>query len=470
MQDPNGPPSHHGAGVDHAPPPPPPDFAQIMNPDFWNRWSQGRGWDDHADAWAHGPHAHGRRRGGGGFGRRSGFFRHGRHGGEDNNNNNEEAERTAAGSDDDDNEAFPPEYISDDEVAAATAAAEAEKKGANRGEKDASPDTMMQDDNAQDPPEEVPNADEPAHHRGGRRHGGRRGGGGGGGPFAGFGGREGGFHHGGRRGGPRGPHGHHHGGPPPPPFGGPFGAMFGGGGGHPRRHSRGPHGHHHHGPPGGAPPMFEAFFGPPRGPHHGPPHGFGGGPRGPRHHHRGPSGTGAGAGGAFDLSALMAALANHPAAQQVREYIERLQGQGRNGDDDNAMTPNSSDDGMEDAVASFSPPLDLFEQADRWVLHLAVPGAKKEDVGVNWDAQRSVLSVGGVVHRAGDEEFLRGLVSGERSVGLFSREVRLPFAGRGAKEEVDAEGIEAKMEEGVLVINVPKVEKDWTEVKRVEIQ
>lgn len=434
MSGPNGPPHHppHGAGVDHAPPPPP-GVPPFMNPDFWNRWSQQRpGWESFAGPsegrWGHGPHgrhahAHGRRRGGRGG-------RHGRNSGED------EPERGVSAHEITDDEAFPPEYISDEEVAAATAAAEAEKKGAG-GEKDGSPDTMMQDDDAADPPEEIPNPDEPSHPR---HHGGRHGRRGGRGGFA----REGfaGHHH--KRGGPRGgPRGAHHRGPSP------FGL-----GGEPRRRSRGPHGHHHGPPP--PPPFFEAFFGPQRGPH---------GPHG--HHHRGPPPPPTG--GAFDLRGLMAALANHPAAQQVREYIERMQQGTTNNEDNRAMTPGSSDD--EDGMgASFSPPLDLFELADRWVLHLAVPGAKKEDVGVNWDGDRSILGINGVVYRPGDEQFLQGLVSGERSVGLFSREVRLPPAEKRTKEEVNSDGIEAKMEEGVLVITVPKVEKDWTEVKRVEIQ
>lgn len=173
------------------------------------------------------------------------------------------------------------------------------------------------------------------------------------------------------------------------------------------------------------------------------------------------------------MRGLLGALANHPAGQQVREYIERLQqgdqtaAGGNNEHRDMTCGSSADEDGME---ASFSPPLDLFELADRWVLHLAVPGAKKEDVGVNWVADRSVLSISGVVYRPGDEQFLQGLFSGERSVGLFSREVRLPPVDKKAKEDVDSDGIEAKMEEGVLVITVPKLEKDYVEVKRVNIQ
>jgi len=35
---------------------------------------------------------------------------------------------------------------------------------------------------------------------------------------------------------------------------------------------------------------------------------------------------------------------------------------------------------------------------------------------------------------------------------------------------VDGDAISAKLEDGVLIVTVPKVEKEWTEVKRVDIQ
>lgn len=153
----------------------------------------------------------------------------------------------------------------------------------------------------------------------------------------------------------------------------------------------------------------------------------------------------------------------------MREFLERAQG-ANNNNRTRGAGESSGDDANDN---SFTPPVDLFEQPDRWVLHFALPGAKKEDVGVNWDADRSVLSVSGVVHRPGDEKFISGLVSGERSVGMFSREVGLPPAGQDSrgdsKEEVNAEGIVAKMEDGVLVVTVPKVERGWTEVRKVDI-
>lgn len=156
----------------------------------------------------------------------------------------------------------------------------------------------------------------------------------------------------------------------------------------------------------------------------------------------------------------------------MREYLERAQNAtGNDTTNDRAAAENEeSNDSSDEDVESFAPPVDIFETATSWVLHVAVPGAKKEDVGVNWDADKSVLGVSGVVYRPGDEAFLQGLVSGERRVGLFARDVRLPPEGSETKDEVESEGIAAKMEDGVLVVTVPKVEKEWTEVRKVDIE
>lgn len=425
-----------GAGVDRAPPG---SFGQppFTSPEFWQRWVQSRGWEDwNQDPWGPGPH--GRHGHGHGFGRRGRGHgprggpggRHGRHGSD---------AHTPDGSD---NEAFPPEYITDDEVAAAVAegekAKEQNEKERDKGEMDVdSPNTVGRDEpTAEDPPEEIPDESGDRRRHRGCGHRGRRGRGG----FGGF-----------------GPHDHHrrgsrHHGPPPPPF---TGGFFGG----------------PHGPAPPFPPFLQGLFGP--GPH-------GPGPHGHPHHppppppppHQGPHGPhareGPGAGPSFDFGPWAAAFSGHPFAQRMREFLERAQG-ANNNNRTRGAGEGSGDDADDN---SFTPPVDLFEQPDRWVLHFALPGAKKEDVGVNWDADRSVLSVSGVVHRPGDEEFIRGLVSGERSVGLFSREVGLPPAGQDkgdSKEEVNAEGIVAKMEDGVLVVTVPKVERGWTEVRKVDI-
>lgn len=187
----------------------------------------------------------------------------------------------------------------------------------------------------------------------------------------------------------------------------------------------------------------------------------GGGPgphRGPRHFHgpHPPPPPYSGQGFPFDFGGYMRGWANHPLFQNIREHAQRFQeAQSGNG--------NETDN-------SFTPPVDIFDTERAFILHVALPGAKKEDIGVNWDADRSVLNIAGVVHRPGDEEFLSTLTSSERKVGLFERNVTLPPPGSDERDEVDGLGITAKMEDGVLVITVAKVEKEWTEIRKVDIE
>jgi len=232
---------------------------------------------------------------------------------------------------------------------------------------------------------------------------------------------------------------------PVPPFGGP------------RHHHR--HHHHHHGFRGRGGRCGRGGGGPGmRGPH---------GPHG--HHHHGPPPPYApGAGGfPFSFGPMMHAFAQSPFGHNLRDYLNRAAGAGDNDDNNN----NNNDD-----VESFTPPVDVFRTPGGWVLHIAVPGAKKDDIGVNWDTDKAVLSVSGVVHRPGDEVFLEGLVSGERRVGLFRRDVKLPPPGAEAatngreRDEVDVDNISARMEDGILVVVVPMVEREWTEVRKVDIE
>ncbi|EPE29579.1 HSP20-like chaperone [Glarea lozoyensis ATCC 20868] len=190
------------------------------------------------------------------------------------------------------------------------------------------------------------------------------------------------------------------------------------------------------------------------------PHGHG--PRGWGGHPRGPPPPPFGGPGGFDMSGLMQALSNHPLAQAFRGFAEQAPGNGTDQQRSGTIVSENDD------VNSFVPPVDVFSTERAYVLHIALPGAKKEDVGVHWDEDKGVLNIAGVVYRQGDEEFLQTLAQSERKVGVFERIVKLP-PGDAEKEEVDGAMITAKLEDGVLVVTVPKVEKEWTEVKKVDI-
>lgn len=117
----------------------------------------------------------------------------------------------------------------------------------------------------------------------------------------------------------------------------------------------------------------------------------------------------------------------------------------------------------------FTPAVDLFDTPDSFVIHVALPGAIKEDIGINYDFDNAELQVSGVVHRPGNEEFQKHLVDGERRVGAFDRKIKLESNGKTVP--VDADGITAKLENGLLEVTVPKLRKaDEPEKKKINIE
>jgi HSP20 family protein len=116
----------------------------------------------------------------------------------------------------------------------------------------------------------------------------------------------------------------------------------------------------------------------------------------------------------------------------------------------------------------FAPDVDVFDTESAFVVHLSLPGAQKEDIGVSWDADKSELTVAGVVHRPGDEEFLKSLALDERKVGAFERKVRLGT--RASPAAVDIDGISARLDNGILYVDVPKLNSDFVEVRKVDIE
>lgn len=59
---------------------------------------------------------------------------------------------------------------------------------------------------------------------------------------------------------------------------------------------------------------------------------------------------------------------------------------------------------------------------------------------------KSELQISGVVHRNGDEEFLKTLKFSERNAGVFEKKVRL--GDRRSPAAVDIDGITARLENG----------------------
>ncbi|KAG6007648.1 hypothetical protein E4U21_005729 [Claviceps maximensis] len=118
---------------------------------------------------------------------------------------------------------------------------------------------------------------------------------------------------------------------------------------------------------------------------------------------------------------------------------------------------------------TFAPDLDVFETPERFYVHASLPGAKKEDIKVSWDPNTYELGIEGVISRPGGDEELpaKTMTVGERQIGSFRRNVYL--GSHVDSEKVNAGGLTAVMEDGVLVINVPSQEHDEKEIKHITV-
>ena len=101
------------------------------------------------------------------------------------------------------------------------------------------------------------------------------------------------------------------------------------------------------------------------------------------------------------------------------------------------------------AGRSWVPAMDVAELSDAYVIHAELPGVSPEQVELSFE--QNVLTVRGdkpAGYPAPSEGEIR-LFAAERVHGSFERAIRLP-------EFVDSEGIEARFDNGLLTVTVPK--------------
>lgn len=109
---------------------------------------------------------------------------------------------------------------------------------------------------------------------------------------------------------------------------------------------------------------------------------------------------------------------------------------------------------------NFIPSLNTREGDDAYYVDLDLPGVKKEDVKV--EINDNVLTVSG--KRNVKEEFKNDdYYKVESKYGEFVRKIMLP-------ENIDVDSIQAELENGVLEIVIPKLEKVKEESKKIEIK
>ena len=95
------------------------------------------------------------------------------------------------------------------------------------------------------------------------------------------------------------------------------------------------------------------------------------------------------------------------------------------------------------------PPMDLVEAGDHFVLKADLPGLAEEDVSI--EVQDGNLTISGE-RKTEHESSERGWYRIERAFGAFNRSLTLP-------DGVDADGISAEFDRGVLEVRIPKPEQ-----------
>jgi HSP20 family protein len=109
-------------------------------------------------------------------------------------------------------------------------------------------------------------------------------------------------------------------------------------------------------------------------------------------------------------------------------------------------------------AGTWVPPVDIYETSDRLVLKAELPGFDDDDVGLRFED--GILTLEGerkFEKERGDENYHRV----ERSYGRFTRSFSLPTT-------VDTDRIAARLEKGVLTVELPKREE--TKPKQIRIQ
>lgn len=111
-------------------------------------------------------------------------------------------------------------------------------------------------------------------------------------------------------------------------------------------------------------------------------------------------------------------------------------------------------------VFDFTPSVNTREGEDAYYIDVDLPGVKKEDVEISVD--ENLLTIKG--KRETKEELKKeDYYRIESAYGTFSRSFTLP-------EKVDVEKIEAKSDDGVLEIIIPKLKVIKESTKKIQIK
>ena len=107
----------------------------------------------------------------------------------------------------------------------------------------------------------------------------------------------------------------------------------------------------------------------------------------------------------------------------------------------------------------WTPPVDLYETADEYVLTAELPGLTREQIDIHAEERRIVIRGARGADPGRDipcEQYHRV----ERGHGRFSRAFSLP-------ESIDVDGVTADLKDGILTVAIPKARDRGT--RRIDV-
>ncbi|WP_437201682.1 Hsp20/alpha crystallin family protein [Planctomicrobium sp. SH664] len=115
-----------------------------------------------------------------------------------------------------------------------------------------------------------------------------------------------------------------------------------------------------------------------------------------------------------------------------------------------ATTPDCTDKNQTPQVrpTRVRPAVDLLENDGDFVMYLDMPGATPDSIDVS--LERNILTVKGTVNRSSPEGYR--LLSGQSGPRSYERSFQL-------SDEVDRNGIDAEVTNGVLTLKFPKAQQ-----------
>jgi HSP20 family protein len=115
-------------------------------------------------------------------------------------------------------------------------------------------------------------------------------------------------------------------------------------------------------------------------------------------------------------------------------------------------------EGAQPRLRAWAPALDIAEEKDTYVVTAEVPGVKADDLDIT--LEEGLLTIQGqrrFEEETGDRQYHRI----ERHYGSFRRAITLP-------SQVQTDQIQARFEDGVLTVRVPKAEE--AKPRKIQVQ